>query len=265
MTTPERCCPSQLIHFWVYIDKPEPWISQFSLTGVQPCSFFVSFSIPKLPRSFSWMAKQCLTLSIQFSKQWLVFSTWRRCFVSCSLSAFLNPVDSFPIADLWQGKNSPCLSILWWEQGVFVWAGIVPLTLPGIFVHWPVYENWRELAKIESFCHFLAVPPSPVMCIFVLALILGHVLKWFHFELEIRIFFLGNWNFQVWHREMETRKSPLLEWQSKKIPSKSTLWLCPPRRKILRQFFGSQNLLKVQSGGKVGSDCVRGFLLFFIP
>lgn len=37
------CCLSQLINFWVYIDKPEPWISQFTPTKVQPCSFFVSF------------------------------------------------------------------------------------------------------------------------------------------------------------------------------------------------------------------------------
>lgn len=73
VTTPERCCLSQLIHFWVYIDKPEPWISQFSLMEVQPCSFFCLFSIPKLPCSFSWMAKQCLTLSIQFSKGVLFF------------------------------------------------------------------------------------------------------------------------------------------------------------------------------------------------
>lgn len=35
--------------------------------------FFCLFSIPKLPCSFSWMAKQCLTLSIQFSKGDLFF------------------------------------------------------------------------------------------------------------------------------------------------------------------------------------------------
>lgn len=36
-----------------------------------------------------------------------------------------------------------------------------------------------------------------------------------------------------------------------KVPYKSTSQLCPPRRKILRQFLGSQNLSAVKNG----SDC----------
>lgn len=156
--------------------------------------FFLNFFVSFLYQNFlaalaGWQSSVWLFL-YNFLNSDLLFSTWRRCFVSRSLSASLNPVDSFPMPGLLQGENSPCLSILWWEQGVFVWAGIVPVTLPGVFVHWPVNENWRELAKIESFCHFLAVPPNPVMCISVLAQILGHVLKWFHFELEIHgVFF----------------------------------------------------------------------------
>lgn len=45
VTTPERCCLSQLIHFWVYIDQPEPSISQFSPTKVQPCWVFFFWSL----------------------------------------------------------------------------------------------------------------------------------------------------------------------------------------------------------------------------
>lgn len=149
VTTPELFLLSFTAHPFLGLHR-QTWAMNLPILSYKSPAlfFFCLFSIPKFPCSFSWMAKQCLTLSIQFSKQWLVFSTWRRCFVSCSLSAFLNPVDSFPMPDLLQGKNNPCLSILWWEQGVFVWAGIVPLTLPGIFVHWPVDENWRQLAKI---------------------------------------------------------------------------------------------------------------------
>lgn len=144
VTTPELFLLSFTAHPFLGLHR-QTWAMNLPILSYKSPAlfFFCLFSIPKFPCSFSWMAKQCLTLSIQFSKQWLVFSTWRRCFVSCSLSAFLNPVDSFPMPDLLQGKNNPCLSILWWEQGVFVWAGIVPLTLPGIFVHWPVDENWR--------------------------------------------------------------------------------------------------------------------------
>lgn len=115
-------------------------------------------------------------------------------------------------------------------------------------------KNWRELAKIESFCHFLAVLPSPVMCISVLALILGHVLKFWTWN---PYFFLGNRNFQVWHIEMETKKSPLLEWQSKKkSPPKALCDSVLPGGKSPQAVFWEPEFVGSAVRGEGGIWCV---------
>lgn len=258
VTTPERCCLSQLIHFWVYIDKPEPSISQFSPTKVQPCSFFFFLSL-FLYQNFlaalaGWQSSVWLFLYNFLNSDFLFFLHEGDALfpVLCQLSLILwtvfqcliccrvRTVPAYPSSD----GSRECLC----ELELYLWHYLEYLCTDLLM---KTEENWQ---KLRCFVTFLALPSSPVMCFSVLAVILGHVLKWFHFELEIHVF-LGNWNFQVWQIEMETKKSPLFEWQSRKSPPKALCDSALPAGKSSGRFLGVRICWKC-SRGEGGIWCV---------
>lgn len=68
-------------------------------------------------------------------------------------------------------------------------------------------------------------------------------MSWSGFILNLKsVFFSGKLKLSS-VADRDGNKEITFVWMAEqKIPSKSTLWLCPPRRKMLRKFFGSQNV-----------------------
>lgn len=113
-------------------------------------------------------------------------------------------------------------------------------------------KNWRELAKIESFCHFFGCTTKPCYVHFCPCSNSRSCLEILNLK---SIFFSGksklssvayrDGNKEITFVRMAEQKNPL---------QKHFVTLSSQEENLLRQFFGSQNLLEVQSGGKVGSD-----------
>lgn len=255
VTTPERCCLSQLIHFWVYIDKPEPWISQFSLTKVPALFFFCLFSIPKLLAALAgWQSSVWLFLynflnsDLFFLHEgdalfpvlcqlslilWTVF----QCLIYCrvrTVPAFIHPL---------MGAGSVCVS---WNCTSDTTWNICALT------YWwklkRISKNWEVL----SFC---GCTTKPCYVLFCPCSNSRSCLEMVSFWTWNPYFFLGNGNFQVWQIVMETKKSPLFKWQSKKTPPKALCDSVLSGGKSSGSFLGARICWKCSQGKRWDLVC----------